>query len=499
MSSLVCAMSGEVPVEPVVSVKTGTLFEKRLIQEYVRENGCDPLTREPLALEDLVSVQSGKAPKPRPAGHTSLPGLLSTFQTEWDAMVLETYKLRELLNEARMELSHTLYQHDAACRVVAKLMKERDEARAALERAAVTPGALAPAPAAARGDAMEEDSAGDVGISDAVKARMTEKSTELSKARKKREAPPGLSSEEDVKAFTEKGSFPVHLSNPVTCLDAHHSNKDLVLTGGGDGKVVLFDISKGKAVAKMDGHSKKVLRTVLHPTQDLAFSASADKTVRVWSASSGKGVHTWKNHTGEVAGLTLHATGEYIVSAAADGTWAFHDIATGKCRQVVSGKPGDAGYSVSSFHPDGLLLGTGRADGTVAMWDVKSQQAALSFGGHGGPVSSLCFSENGYYLATCGKDGAKVWDLRKVAKQGANAAPLKAFGGTAFDSHFDYSGTYFAVAGDSSLNVYMSKSWNECLSLPKAHTDALTGVRFGPDASYIATSSKDRNLKIFKK
>lgn len=50
-------------------------------------------------------------------------------------------------------------------------MKERDEARAALERAAVNPTALAPAPvAASAGNAMEVDSSGaDVGISDAIK------------------------------------------------------------------------------------------------------------------------------------------------------------------------------------------------------------------------------------------------------------------------------------------------------------------------------------------
>lgn len=43
--------------------------------------------------------------------------------------MLESFYLKKHLHETREELSHALYQHDAALRVIAKVVKERDEAR----------------------------------------------------------------------------------------------------------------------------------------------------------------------------------------------------------------------------------------------------------------------------------------------------------------------------------------------------------------------------------
>lgn len=129
----------------------GNIFEKRLIEAYIAENAKDPVNNEELTTDDLVELKSARIVKPRPPTLTSIPSLLSVFQNEWDALALETYNLRQHLTQTRQELSTALYQHDAAVRVIARLTRERDEARDALSKIAVNGGG------STNGDAMQID------------------------------------------------------------------------------------------------------------------------------------------------------------------------------------------------------------------------------------------------------------------------------------------------------------------------------------------------------
>lgn len=147
---MLCAISGEAPREPVASRKSGNVFEKRLIEAHISENHTDPVTGEDLAVEDLIELKSPQVTTPRAPNLTSIPALLSAFQNEWDALVLETHTLKQQLAQTRQELSVALYKNDAAIRVIARLSRERDEAREALSNVTVTG-------ATGNGEAMEVD------------------------------------------------------------------------------------------------------------------------------------------------------------------------------------------------------------------------------------------------------------------------------------------------------------------------------------------------------
>lgn len=130
--------------------RSGSIYEKRLIEKYIEENGKDPISGEELSLDDLLSLKTERLVTPRPPTLTSIPSMLAAFQNEWDAVALERFTLKEQLMRTREELATALYQLDAATRVVERLSRERDEARDALSKVTVSAGV-------ANGEAMAVD------------------------------------------------------------------------------------------------------------------------------------------------------------------------------------------------------------------------------------------------------------------------------------------------------------------------------------------------------
>ncbi len=129
---LYCSLSGEPVVHPVVSPSSHRVFERALLEKHIAATGTDPISQQPLSLQDLIPIllpdAQEVAPPPRLPEAASIPVLLKALQNEWDAAALELFNLRNQLKAARQELAQVLYQHDAACRVIARLSKERDDA-----------------------------------------------------------------------------------------------------------------------------------------------------------------------------------------------------------------------------------------------------------------------------------------------------------------------------------------------------------------------------------
>jgi len=494
----------------VVSPISGQIYEKRLIEKFIEENGVDPFNKEPLSVEDLVDLKASPLVKPKPPSATSIPAILKTLQDEWDAVMLNNFTLRQQLQTARQELSHALYQHDAACRVIARLTKELTAAREALatlkpqanisvssmDMTPMSTVATADVSAAAAGGVQEA-----TGMTGEIIDKLQEKGQKLSGERRKKSktVPKDL-----VDADTIKKQFKTLASHPglhsasvpgILALDINANNSSKILTGGADKTATIFNKDDEQVVTILKGHSKKVSRVVYHPQEDTAITASYDSTIRIWNVPTSQTIQLLKLHEGPVTGLSLHATGDYILSTSTDQHWAFSDIRTGRLiSKVTDGENGSGtALTCAQFHPDGLIFGAGTSDSMIKIWDMKEQQNVATFESHTGSISALSFSENGYYLATAADDACvRLWDLRKL--KNFKTIDLEE-GYEVRDLCFDHSGTYLAVAG-SDVRIYLCKQWQD-LKVFNDHTAMATGVRFGANAAYVASTSMDRTLKLY--
>lgn len=524
-----CAISGVAAEDPVVSVKSGHVFSARLVHKALAETGRCPATGEPLQAQDLLPLQPPAPAPPRPAAAASVPGLLGLFHDEWDAAMLEAHEVRRALHAARQELSRALYQHDAACRVIARLLRERDDARAALAASQRALPSSAPGPGAAAnpkrtreaeddGAAAGEGGEGEGGeatkkakaLPAAVTAELEATNKRLSKGRKKRPLPEGLAAPEALGGYGLLGTHPVHQTTKpgVAALDvylpgegdgaAREAGAAQLVTGGKDAKVSVVSAG-GKRLQSLAGHKKPVAAVAFVGSRDVVASGSGDATCKVWrKGDKGKYacVSTFADHTDGVTAVSAHPSGKYLVSASLDASWGFYDLEAGECLARAAGAGGPGGFTCGGFHPDGTLWAGGGGDAKVRVFDVRSQQAAATLGPAEAPaeaIHALSFSENGYYMASSAASVVQLWDLRK----------LKSFRALEHDADllgvaFDPSGAYLGTVGGGVVRVYGAKQqWGELFRSDQLGKKGGLCVKFGPLASFIAVGGGDHNLRLF--
>ncbi|KAK4052015.1 hypothetical protein OIO90_004545 [Microbotryomycetes sp. JL221] len=502
--SLFCAISGQPPLKPVVSTKSGTVYEHSLILKYLQDNsGKDPISGDQLSEDDLVELKtapSTPAAPPRPPTFTSVPSLLHTLQSEWDACMLECLELRRQNDELRQELSHALYKEDAAMRVLARLTRERNEARDALGsvRSSLGAGAAAAAPQSQAAQDVEMDAAlaEEAGLPEDAKQRVVETNQ---------------STPEDVKSFTQTHSIPsLHGTKPpgISALDAADGGQ-LFVTGGLDKNVILYNRSTDKIVATLKGHKDKVTSVIASPTIEdgipsFLVSGSVDKAVRLWSPSGSKTVYGTSSVSlgGEVTSVALHPSKSLVGAASSDGTWSIIDIASGKPVIALTGSlPADVAQGTSNtafaFHPDGAIFAVGSSDSKIRIFDTVSGKCIASFEGHsqvgGQAVSSLSFSENGYTLASSaiGSNQIKLWHLSKLT----NSANIELPQGHVINVvKFDESAQFLAVGG-TDVRVYQNKTWAE-LCKSEDNGAEVTGVAFTALGKEVLVAGIDRTVRV---
>ncbi|CAJ2505981.1 Uu.00g001110.m01.CDS01 [Anthostomella pinea] len=182
--------------------------------------------------------------------------------------------------------------------------------------------------------------------------------------------------------------------------------EDVLVSGGCDRDVRVWDMANGSCLHTLRGHTSTV-RCLKMSDANTAISGSRDTTLRVWDIRQGVCRNVLVGHQASVRCLEIK--GDIVVSGSYDATAKIWSISEGRCLHTLTGHFSQI-YAIAF---DGQRVVTGSLDTSVRVWNAYTGEAIAVLQGHTSLVGQLQLRGN--TLVTGGSDGSvRVWSLEKM-------------------------------------------------------------------------------------
>lgn len=210
----------------------------------------------------------------------------------------------------------------------------------------------------------------------------------------------------DVRVWNMATGASVHTlrghTSTVRCLKM--SDERTAISGSRDTTLRIWDIERGICKHVLIGHQASVRCLEIHG--DLVVSGSYDTTARIWSISEGRCLRTLTGHFSQIYAIAFD--GKRIATGSLDTSVRIWDPNDGRCLGLLQGHTS----LVGQLQMRGDVLVTGGSDGSVRVWSLNEYQPIHRLAAHDNSVTSLQFDDT--RIVSGGSDGrVKVWDLRK--------------------------------------------------------------------------------------
>ena len=278
-------------------------------------------------------------------------------------------------------------------------------------------------------------------------------------------------------------------------------NSQYFLSGGGDGNIIMWDLSSKSLHQCIPAHTNKVKCLAATSDNKYLISGSDDRSIKVWDLS---GMVEIGRHRMESSAACIEITSDDKLAVVGNNNgglcvWNFEKgVVEGEIRDsggwaswIGMAAVQQAGVVCMKIHGDNETAVTGHSNGYIMIWDLKKRclkttVVVQDF------VNAVILSTNSI-LVTCGGDGLIcLWKLN-----GAKLASLAGHIGR-INTMCITSDNQFLISGgtDCTIKVWNFYNQNQEYEIV-SHTKAVTHLAITPDNKYLVSGGRDGLIIVY--
>lgn len=230
-------------------------------------------------------------------------------------------------------------------------------------------------------------------------------------------------------AGTHKGQLHVvdlSIKKELRCIDLHENGifeinfireKNLLVTGGGDGCIILMEADGLEVISKFSFGNFKIRATCYDRKTENLLVGCGDGSIALVDLKTFKPVNKFESHQKDfsVNAITISPDGNYLLSGSRDAHLNVYDVKN-NFKQVASIPAHNYAIYKITFSPDGKYFATASRDKTAKIWNAEKMEVMVrldkeKYDGHINSVNTLLWLNNNMFI-TAGDDRAIiVWEI----------------------------------------------------------------------------------------
>ncbi|XP_005103088.1 periodic tryptophan protein 2 homolog [Aplysia californica] len=202
----------------------------------------------------------------------------------------------------------------------------------------------------------------------------------------------------------------------VNSMAINNSGEWIALACGKLGQLLVWEWQSESYVLKQQGHFNDMTCITYSPDGQNIVTGGGDGKVKVWNSFSGFCFVTFTEHVGEVTGVKVTQNGKSVLSSSMDGTVRAFDLTRYRNYKTLTSPKPDQFSCLAVDGAGEIVCAGGTTEFMIYVWTMKTGRLLQTLAGHEGPISALDFSQSDGVLASGSWDKTvKLWGIYEQA------------------------------------------------------------------------------------